>query len=328
LRALETTAWSQKNQMAAKAFEVGQAREAFEHLDKMRQTAVGAQMQAASIRGMYERSEADRAVRIQALEAEIAKTNKLFDVKAAEGALKDALAARTLALKEAESGAKIAALEARAAKAELGKAPPEASQKVFRDTGLVDQKLGELMRLLDSPNVNINKIVGGIRPWVNKIIQQWGQPNSPTPPPGTSTGAIETKGLKGLTADEMRFLGLLQDYGDSVLRQRSGAAINNNEMARMLAFVADQSVTPQTVKVRLTTARDINLAARENERKLLESMKVYEVPAPYTPPPVTPQRSTLSGESLSRTSPLYEKARARGMSDEQITSKYGITITD
>ena len=45
--------------------------------------------------------------------------------------------------------------------------------------------------------------------------------------------------LQKLTPDQERFLTLVQDYADTVLRLRSGAQINEQEFQRMLSFLTN-----------------------------------------------------------------------------------------
>lgn len=139
---------------------------------------------------------------------------------------------------------------------------------------------GELNKVLDnaiarsyiaamtelSGKIDLNKIAGGVRPWINQLIQRWG---GTTPPPtGTTAGAVP-RGKMALSEDEQRFLALMQDYADVILRQRSGAAISEGEMRRMLGFVPDQSLSPQTIQARLRLAHDLTLAKDETMRQAL-----------------------------------------------------------
>jgi len=57
--------------------------------------------------------------------------------------------------------------------------------------------------------------------------------------------------LAKLSPDQERFLAIAQDYADTVLRLRSGAQINEQEFARMLGFLASETVRPDTFLARL-----------------------------------------------------------------------------
>jgi hypothetical protein len=141
-----------------------------------------------------------------------------------------------------------------------GKTIPLGEQKVFRDIENNDRTLKELDALADQ--VDLNKLVGGIRPWINGIAQKWGRSPGPMPE-GQSIGTPAVKGA--MTDKEQRFLALLAQYSDNIMRQRSGAAVGVKEMERMMTFLPNQGVTPQAVRTRFTLARDLNTQAGEAE---------------------------------------------------------------
>lgn len=148
------------------------------------------------------------------------------------------------------------------------KPTPVSEMKRIEDVVIGRAYIGEMQDL--AGKVDLNKIVGGVRPWINQLIQRWGQPNSPQPPEGTKAGQIPT-GRFAMSPDELRFLALMQDYADTILRQRSGAAISIQEFNRMLQFVPDQSVTPDTLRERMKLAEDISRTKEEIQRQALES---------------------------------------------------------
>lgn len=129
--------------------------------------------------------------------------------------------------------------------------------KVWRQTLTAQGKLDDIAELVQSPNVNLSKIAGGIQPWVNEVIQTG--KIGPIP--------IDPKLFGGpLTREENMLLGAMYDAADLTLRQRSGAQINEQEFKRMLQFLAAPGVRPEVILDRLQLQRHNN----ERELDLLE----------------------------------------------------------
>ena len=143
---------------------------------------------------------------------------------------------------------------------------PEAEMKGFKDLALAQSQLEELGRLTDK--VNLPKIAGGLAPWLNKISE---------------TGRVGPLpvDMRGLAADDRRFLALTRDYADTVLRMRSGAQINEQEFARMLGFLPVEQATPATVRTRLTLQRDLLRARQDIQAQTLQA-------GGYRAPRITP----------------------------------------
>lgn len=122
---------------------------------------------------------------------------------------------------------------------------PAEHLKRLEDVSMAQHQTDEMLRLV--PQVRLSQIVGGLKPWINDIIQS-GRVGPLTIPEGT---------LGTLTPAENRFLALTQDYADSVLRLRSGAQINEQEFKRMLGFLANPAVQPDVFKSRLQLQVDM-----------------------------------------------------------------------
>lgn len=124
---------------------------------------------------------------------------------------------------------------------------PTESLRRLEDLTLAQSYIAEMDRLATSATVKLDRVVGGIRPWFNQIAQTGKVGPFPVSEPEQAK----------LTSDERRFLALTQDYADTILRLRSGAAINESEFRRMLQFIPDQSVTPQTFMARTKLQADL-----------------------------------------------------------------------
>lgn len=129
--------------------------------------------------------------------------------------------------------------------------------------------------------VDLGKLVGGIRPAVNK----WLQTGMAGPIP-----VGEFLPLQSLGPDEERLLTLVQDYADTVLRLRSGAQINEQEFARMLSFLMSPAVRPETFLARLSAQRDLLRAREEAYRGALggAGYRAPQVPTPRLAPAEAP----------------------------------------
>lgn len=156
---------------------------------------------------------------------------------------------------------------------------PEMQIKDFSAIDLAQGQLNEMLRL--APKVNLPQIAGGLAPWVNSIAQTGKVGPIPIPPEVSGT----------LSAEQNRFLAMLQDYADQVLRLRSGAQINEQEFKRMLGFLASPDVRPDVLMQRLRLQQDFLRAKREGLGATLQGAG-YRVPPPmapsFTPPPGAP----------------------------------------
>jgi hypothetical protein len=173
---------------------------------------------------------------------------------------------------------------------------PEVQIKDFSNIDLAQGQLNEMLRL--APTVQLPQIAGGLAPWVNSIIQTGRVGPIPIPP------AI----AGSLSDDQNRFLAMLQDYADQVLRLRSGAQINEQEFKRMLGFLASPDVTPQVIVQRLQLQQDFLKGKRSALEGALRGGG-YRVPpaavpslegggapsiqVPEVPPQPTPQQGWL-----------------------------------
>lgn len=162
---------------------------------------------------------------------------------------------------------------------------PEGRLKDFEAIDLAQGQLNEMLRL--APTVQLPQIAGGLAPWVNSIIQTGKV--GPIPIPEAIRGT--------LSDDQNRFLALLLDYADQVLRLRSGAQINEQEFRRMLGFLASPDVTPQVIVQRLMLQQDFLKAKRGAMENALRSGG-YRVPGASVPslapqqgaaPPLVPE---------------------------------------
>ena len=181
-------------------------------------------------------------------------------------------------------------------------------------SGLTDAMgmLDTMQGLLRSGQVNLPKIAGGIKPWVNAIVQEG--KIGPIPVPEAL--------LPTYTSEERQFLASLMDYADQVLRQRSGAQINEQEFKRMLTFLAHEGVRPEVILDRLKvqdSKLDREMGSLEHllksQRMLVPPRMPRERSAPAglpTPPPgIGPPG--LSPAKQKRLEELrQEKAREQG----------------
>lgn len=167
---------------------------------------------------------------------------------------------------------------------------PDVFIKDLRDIGLAGSQINEMGRLAD--RIDLSQTIGGLRPWINEMVQTGRA--GPFPISATAMGTLND--------DQRRFLALVQDYADTVLRMRSGAAINEQEFKRMLGFITEQGITPDTFRSRLALQGDLMRAKGEAVGTLLTSGG-YRNPgivspslAPPEPPgPPAPSMPSASG---------------------------------
>ena len=145
--------------------------------------------------------------------------------------------------------------------------PPD-QLKGAQNITLARSQMDELSRL--APAVNLPNLVGGIRPWVNQILQT----GKIGPVPVPSSGSF--------TPEQNRFMALIQDYADSVLRLRSGAQINEQEYARMLGFLAQQGITADVFVARMQLQSDL-LAVRQQIDSQVLTQGGYRAPSVEPP---------------------------------------------
>ena len=163
------------------------------------------------------------------------------------------------------------------AAADIPQRTPVKVMEELRSSAMARSQLAELTRLADLPTVRLDRIMGGLRPWFNKIAE---------------TGAIgpmplDAHSFGGLTPDEMRLLATARDYADSVLRIRSGAQISPQEFERMLTFLPTEQITPQTFRVRVRLQDDFLRARDQATRQMLEASgyRAPTIPVPSMTPP-------------------------------------------
>lgn len=152
---------------------------------------------------------------------------------------------------------------------------PTESMKRLEDIAHSRSYLDEMARL--ARVVRLEKLVGGLKPFWNQIAQ--------TGIATTGRGSIGipiSEALRvSLSSDERRFLALTEDYADTILRMRSGAAVTPSEFQRMLGFLPNQSVTPETLLDRIGLQRDL---MRSKEQIISEGLRVHG----YRGSPITP----------------------------------------
>lgn len=134
--------------------------------------------------------------------------------------------------------------------------------------------------------------------------------------------------IPGLTSKEEQ--DITSAIGNLLVKFESAAggmrAVSNvGIQERMRQIVADptSSAGPQHLR---TIA-----AMMEEELKQRAAAEAKGGRRPISAPPATPGPGappTPQGETLSRRDPRYQQARQRGMTDQMIQSKYGITLTD
>ena len=102
--------------------------------------------------------------------------------------------------------------------------------------------IATLQDLMNQPDVKLDRLVGGMRPVVNRAIQTGVVGVIPIP-----------EGILGrpLTNNEVRFLQTTNKYMDAVSRMLSGKAITNQEYMRMLDFLVAPNVRPDVYRSRL-----------------------------------------------------------------------------
>lgn len=160
---------------------------------------------------------------------------------------------------------------------------PTETMRRLEDLAVAQTYVDDMRRL--SGIVRLDQVLGGLRPVINEKIQTGRLGFIPLPESVTSR----------LTPDELRFLSLTQDYADTILRLRSGAAINESEFRRMIGFIPEQSATPAAFVERLKLQDDLLRTKKDIIRGGLEGGG-YRAPDIAAPPlaPASPAPASAS----------------------------------
>jgi hypothetical protein len=167
---------------------------------------------------------------------------------------------------------------------------PEES-KLWRGLISTQNQLDDIDELIASPNVNLSKIAGGIRPWVTEVIQTGKIGSIP----------VDPKLFGGpLTREENQLLAALYNAADLVLRQRSGAAINESEFERLMQIMANPGVQPDVIKDRLALQRQNNLRELDTLEHQARSMQFLVPTRPERRSVLPPQRGGAAPAGFTR----------------------------
>lgn len=133
----------------------------------------------------------------------------------------------------------------------------------------------------------------------------------------------------GMTDEQRRMMGTLSIQLQSIKHALIGATRTRPELADIAAAIPDEKSllrgdsAEQAISKLTATLNDLRTkrASREN------AMRSTGVAVPSRPKGGSepPKPAT---ESLSRRDPLYQKARAKGLTDAQIQQQYGVKVTD
>jgi hypothetical protein len=151
-------------------------------------------------------------------------------------------------------------------------------------------------------------------------VQQKFKPEYVGPIAGGLGGYLREKSGRLIDQPEGEFRAAMQSFWNILGQVRSGKVLTGNEMTRLEAELPSASAAPQIFAAKMANARELlarMLANKEAEFKA----RGYRGGAPAG-------AASNGGETLSRRDPLYQKARQRGMSDQQIQQKYGLAVTD
>lgn len=172
--------------------------------------------------------------------------------------------------------------------------PPAAQLKVIEDLSLAQAKVNQMLTLL--PTIDMTRISGGLAPWINTAME---------------TGRIGPFPIDigNLSEAEQTFLAASRDYADIVLRLRSGAQINEQEMKRMLGFLITEATKPGVVATRLRM-QSADLTARRQAindslksggyRQFQAEPPTLTLPPAPAPAPAAPTASPGLRESAKR----------------------------
>lgn len=145
---------------------------------------------------------------------------------------------------------------------------PPAALEALEALDFARGQLSEMKRLI--PLIPLEETVGGARPWINKIMQEGKVAGIPIP--------IKA----GMSADQVRFLTLLQDYSDAIVRSRTGSAMPAGEYQNLLKWIPDQQITGPALIARLNL-NDDTVRARAASRRAYLAGGGYRSPEPGVP---------------------------------------------
>ena len=185
---------------------------------------------------------------------------------------------------------------------DLPKNPPEPEMNKVQAGTMGLAKLGLIRSMVGREDVRLKDILGGINPWLNQI-KQTGVVFGVIPVPASIAG--------DLSPAERLLLSEVSGYVDDMLRLKSGAAINEAEYQRMFGFLIAPAAEPKSFLVRLGQAEQNTEATLGVIRQSLRQGN-FRVLQPQVPQLRAPALS------LHRASPRYKRARAAGLTDEQI----------
>jgi hypothetical protein len=265
LRAMEITAREHQNAMASAAFEVGEADRAVKFLEDARKSAVDVQLRIAQIDALKNY----RDQQYEAMQQRIQQGNdKLSQQLAAQAAGQNL----RWEIEKLRNETRLKGLEDKANKPKLRPLSTQ-DDKIIDNAIDIESSFDQMDKLLATGRVDLNKIMGGINPWLTRLSQRWGG-NTPVPPEGTKADPMDRKLIKGrLTPEEQQFLSVMENYGSLVILQRSGTAASGAELDKYLRFGLDSSLSPETNRSRMLVLRSQNIDALKNRLLRMRASK-------------------------------------------------------
>lgn len=166
----------------------------------------------------------------------------------------------------------------------MGKPTPEGLGKAFIAVDWGKTQLTEISRLasLDKqidpatgkPRVNLGKVMGGMQPWLVEAAQK------------DRVGLVPARFIPGasmqLTSEEEKLVSMVNDYVDSVIRIRTGAALPSTEYEKMAGFLPVLALRPESFKERIALAQEALDAQRSSLAQNIRGMG-YRVPTTVIP---------------------------------------------
>ena len=270
LKGASLEALKHDNVLAAQAFQTGSLKDALTFLDESVKAGNTIRTKMAEILSSRELNETQRAAIEEHRKEALAQQERM---RLAEIASRESIAAANL---EARREAAADRRADKAAQIAAGAKTPVELLKDLNGLALGRTQLAEMKRL--APTVRMDKIVGGINPWLAQI---------------DATGRIGPiplpKGLlQSFTDDERRMLALAENYADRTLRDRSGAAVTDSEFVRMLRFLVSGASTPAAFAARLQLQEDLSVAEENIIRQGLSGAS-YRAPVIQAQPLNTPK---------------------------------------
>ena len=262
LRGLELAAWQHKNATAAAAFGVGEADKALNHYDQMRKIGLDAQMKFADIVARKENADQKYDLLQQQINLQNDKLAQQIAALASGEKLK-------WEIEQLRSATRLKELESKI-DAKNNRAPLSVQDKKTIDDALDKEGMFARMdELLQSGKVDMNKILGGINPWLNSLSQRWGGRGN-MPPQGTEPEQIDKKKMGRLTPEENEFLSVMHNYSSKLIHERYAGNVTGNEFDRYLQFGLDASMSPATNRSRMAALRLDNVQTLRNRLRRME----------------------------------------------------------